>query len=106
MFAKEFKLFLCFNPFCNHLQAKIVPHDDNRVGDRRIVGIGRHIADKRPVDLDRIDRQSLQIGQRRITRPEIVNCDLQAKLAQFIKDGCRSFDFMHHHGFSDFKNDA
>ncbi len=54
------------------LQAEGLAQGDDRGGDRRIVGIAMHIGDEAAIDFYLVDRQTLQVVQRRVTRAEII----------------------------------
>ena len=56
-----------------------VTHLDDRARDRRRVAVGRQVVDERAVDLDLVDRQFLQMAERRIAGAEIVDRDPQAR---------------------------
>jgi len=43
-------------------QAQRAPHRNDRVGDADIFGVAGNVANERAIDLDRIDREFLQIG--------------------------------------------
>ena len=66
-------LCLCFHAFSDDIEAKITRQHDQRLGQIRPTGTGKHIFDKGLVDLDLAYWQSLQIGQAGIASPEIIN---------------------------------
>ena len=62
---EEFELRLRFDPFGDHAQPQAAGKADDRLGDRRIAGVGREVGDERDVDLQRVDREVLQVRERR-----------------------------------------
>ena len=64
-------------------EAQPVRHRNHRRGDRHVVGVARNVHDERAVDLDRVDRETLQVVQRRIAGAEVVERDFHAGIVQF-----------------------
>ena len=87
-FAQECHLFFGFHTFCNDLKAKIVAHNDDGSRNRGIIGIDCHVPHKGSINLDRIDRQPFQIGEGRIACPEIINGNLQPRMAADFLISC------------------
>ena len=56
-------------------------HRDDGFDDRSRRVVGQHLRDERAVDLDRVDREALQIAQRRVASAEIVEREPHAELA-------------------------
>ena len=67
------QLPLRFHPLGSHTQVQAVGHGDDGPDDGGVVGIRLDVAHEGAVDLQRIDRQLFQIGERRIARSEIVH---------------------------------
>ncbi|MNN93590.1 hypothetical protein D3C81_2120680 [compost metagenome] len=63
MIDQEGALSLGFHAFGNHRKAQDLAQAHDRAGDGGIVGIDQHIPDEGLVDLQLIQRQTLQIGQ-------------------------------------------
>ncbi|MNJ48308.1 hypothetical protein D3C77_434980 [compost metagenome] len=70
---QKLQLLRQLHPFGNHRQIQAPGHGYNGADDLRIVGVLRRIAHKRLVDLQRIHRQALEVGQRRIPGTEIIH---------------------------------
>ena len=58
---------------------------DGRAHKALINGIPIHVADKALVDLDQVDRELFELARRDVTRPEVVQGDGNAQLAQLGK---------------------
>ena len=58
---------------------------DDRLGDRRVARVGLEIGDERDVDLQRVDREVLEVRQRRVPGPEVVDRDPEALVAQLVE---------------------
>ena len=62
---------------------------DDRLGDRGVLRVRLEIGDEGNVDLERVDREVLQVRQRRIAGAEVVDGDgetLVAELVQHLAD--------------------
>ena len=71
-----------------------------------VVGAAAEIADKGAVDLDRVDRQRLQMPQRGMPGAEIVERDTATGLAQRADKTGGFFDVVERRGFGDLDDDA
>ncbi len=58
--------------FGDHLQAQAVAQPDDRAHDRGVVLVGEDLAHERAVDLELVQRQLAQVGQRRVAGAEVV----------------------------------
>jgi len=63
-FSQEVELLLCLHPFRERFDFQLLRHGDECGHDRRVVFIGRQLADKRFVDFQRIDPEPFQIAER------------------------------------------
>ena len=62
--TQEFELFASLYPFCNYVQAQLLRHGENRRTNSSIVSILMQVFNEGAVDLDRINREALQVTQR------------------------------------------
>jgi hypothetical protein len=65
----------------------------------------RQAGDERAVDLDHVDRQPLEVGQRRVAGAEIVDRDAQPPIPKEIDRLHRLLDVVHHGGPGDLDAD-
>ena len=63
-------------------QAEVVGEVDRGAHDRGVGGVDGHLDHERLVDLDHVDREPLEVGQRRVAGAEVVDRERQADLAQ------------------------
>src|SRR5262249_54141052 len=70
--------------FSDDRALQVVPQVDRRAHDDRRIVAGEHAADEGLVDLDRVDRQLLQIAQARVADAEVVDLKLYA---QALREG-------------------
>lgn len=63
-----------------------VPERDDGAHDRHRMVIIVEIANEDPVDLDLLEREGVQVGQRRISRSEIIERDMHAEQLQLTQD--------------------
>ena len=61
--AQEFQLFLRFHAFGDDIQAELLRHSKDSGADCRIILVGMKILYERAVDLQCIDRKSLQVTE-------------------------------------------
>ena len=69
----------------DHRQAEGVAELDDGLDDRRVLGVDAQAVDERAVDLDRLDREPLQVGERRVAGAEVVDGEVQAEAAQLAR---------------------
>src|SRR5438132_3814974 len=69
----------------HNFQAEVVPEIDGRADDRRTVAVRRHVQDEGLIDLNLLDREALEVRQRRVARPEVIDRDLDAGLMQALQ---------------------
>src|SRR5690606_8072511 len=72
------RLLLAFDPFRNDLDAEAAAEVDHRVDDSLVARVVRHVAHEALIDLDQVDLELLEVAQRRVAGPEIVERDLDA----------------------------
>ncbi len=87
-------------------QAQAVGQSDDGAHDRVGVGAGPEAGDEAPIDLDAVDREALEVGQRRVPRPEVVDVQAQAQrpeLGEHRPAGCH---VGHEHTLGDLQRDG
>src|ERR1700676_1364710 len=67
------------------------------------MGMALHVRYERLVDLDLVERERLQIGQRRISRAKVVHCDANAKQLEASQDREAAREILDQHALGDFK---
>src|SRR5580700_10329397 len=78
-------LHLGLHTFGNDLQTETEAHRDHRVDDRRGCVRGDDRPDKREIDLERVDRESLQPAEHRVPRAEVVDRDAHAEISNALQ---------------------
>ena len=106
MQCQKIQLFAGLDPFGDNDQPHAVRHGDDSLRNRRIARIADDIAYKRLVHFHLIDRQLLQIRQRRVASAEIVNRNAYAERFQLMQDFPRPTSVMHDGALGDFERDA
>src|SRR4029077_14492245 len=66
-------LGLLLDPFREHQETEAVGHGDDRSYNWGWTGLCHNFLDKRLIDLYHVDRQPLQIAERRIAGPKVVD---------------------------------
>src|ERR1041385_7450189 len=79
---QEPQLIFCLDAFGNHFQTQVVGERDDGHHELSVVRVARCFHHKRSINLERIDRQSLQRGQRREAGAEVVDRDVDAHTLQ------------------------
>ena len=83
--VEEVELRARAHAFGDDLEPEAARKADDRLGDRRVARIGLEVGDERDVDLQRVDREMLQVRQRRIAGAEVVDRDGEAFVAQLVQ---------------------
>ena len=63
MDVEEFQLFAAAHAFGDDLQSEAAGKADDRLGDGGVLRIRLEVGDERDVDLQRVDREVLQVRQ-------------------------------------------
>src|SRR3569623_668933 len=99
--AQEGELFGCLHALRHHVEAQAPGHGDDGGDDGRVVLIGLHVADEGAVDLESLDREALEIAQRRIARAEIVDGEAHAHAVERGDIVARDLVALHQHALGD-----
>src|SRR3569623_1790637 len=99
--AQEGELFGCLHALRHHVEAQAPRHGDDGGDDGRVVLIGLHVADEGAVDLESLDREALEIAQRRIARAEIVDGEAHAHAVERGDIVARDLVALHQHALGD-----
>ena len=94
---KEVPLFKRFNSLRDHSQPQTLGQDDDHFCNGGIVGVGKNVSDEALVDLQLIQRQSLEVGERRIAGAKIVEGEAYSHCFQSRHLGDDVFHVMHQH---------
>src|SRR5258706_2195419 len=90
----------------NDLEPERPPELDDRPGDGRPVGAGRHPGDERAVDLERVDGEPLEIAQRRVAGPEVVDRQVRAERSQLFERVDGAVGALHEAALGDLEDEA
>ena len=85
----------------DHGDAERVAEVDDRLDDRRVLACRGRARRRSPVDLDRLDREALEVGQRRVAGAEVVDGEVQAEAAQVAQGDRRRLDVGEQRGLGD-----
>nr|GFD35011.1 hypothetical protein [Tanacetum cinerariifolium] len=99
MLTEEFQLRGRFDAFGHDLEVQGVGHEDDRLNDFHVLRRFRDVDDERPVDLDRVQRKALEIGQGGIARAEVVDGQAHAQRANAIEQHDGVADVAHQRVF-------
>src|SRR6185369_5529268 len=66
-------------------QLERVCEPDDRLDDAGVLRLAAEPADERAVDLQRLDREALEVRQRRVSGPEVVDAQTHALAAQRLQ---------------------
>ena len=102
-FRKQAQGRLVFHTFGNRLETEVVREVDGRARDRTGARVGQHPAHERLIHLDRIDGQLLQIGQRRLSRAEVVDVQRESKIVKSDQHRARVFRIFHQGALGEFE---
>ncbi len=94
---EERPLLLRLHPLGHDGQPQRVGEIDHVRNDRRRRFVRRHVTHEGAVDFHRVDRESLQVDQRRLAGAEVVDGDADADLLQLAHGIHRHLDVLHGH---------
>ena len=80
--AQASGLTMCLHPLGRDLELQALSQADNRRDDGFIIGVLLQIPHEASVDLDMIDRKLLEMGQRCISGPEVIQRDLDSMMPE------------------------
>src|SRR5436190_3249647 len=81
-FPHDALLSKSLDPFSHELKPERLPQADDSLEEREIRCAAVDLGGEAAVDLHDVDRKSLQIGERRIARPEVVERELDTSFLQ------------------------
>lgn len=82
---QSFGLLPGLDPFGDNLGFEMAGQGDNRRDHRGVVGAGAHLADKSPVNLQAVEWQVGQVGQRGVAGTEVIDGDMDPEPAQLAQ---------------------
>ncbi len=94
------------HPFGHRAHVQGVGHADDHPDDGAQVIAGREFAHEAAVDLERVEGEAAQVGERGVPRAEIVQRDAHARLAQRAQDRHGCAGLVHEDGFGDLQLQA
>ena len=75
------------------------------IDDRGVALVDADARDEGAVELDRVDREAAQVGQRRVAGAEVVECDPHAEQLQALEPRPGGHDVVEHHALRDLQPD-
>ena len=99
--AQQRELLHRFDALRDRAHAEAAAERDHAADDRGAIGAVVHFRHERAVDLDLVERKHLEIAERGIPGPEIVEHDRDAKLLELVKHRQVLGVLLQQHGFCD-----
>src|SRR6266581_719395 len=93
--GEQLELLLRFHALGHDFQFEAVREADDRECDHGVLGVGGDVANEGVVDLERIDRKTLQVCEARVARPEIVHRDPHTRALQPAKSARSALRIAH-----------
>src|SRR5581483_4372232 len=101
--AEELHLRFRLDAFGLNFETQRVGHGNDCGNDRKIVGVVGNIAHEGAVDLELVDRKTLEIRQRRVAGAEIVEGERDSDALELTHDADRILGVVHGHALGDFE---
>ncbi len=98
-------LLLSLDSLGNHFHTEVARECGDGADDRVVV-VGREAHDKRSIDLEIVERETMQVAERRITGSKVVDTQLHAQRAQLLEHQCRRLCVLHDHALGDLELQA
>ena len=80
------------------------PRPDDRAGQRRPLGAERDFLDERLGDLEDVDREPLEIAERRVAGAEVVDREPHAQLLELLESLQHGVGLLHQHALGDLQD--
>ena len=90
--GEQDELRRAFDAFHDDGKSEIPGQAENRFDHDPIALACANSRDQTAIDLQRIERKAAEVGEARIARPEVVERDLDARLANLFEIACNGFE--------------
>ena len=95
--AEDGELLLGLDALGGDLEAERVGHGHDRGDERGVVGVGAEPVDERSVDLHGVDREPLEVAERRVAGAEVVDRQVDAERLEVGEGLLEVVDVLHEH---------
>ena len=92
-------------PSATTVMHEAVGEGDDRVHDEAAVGVAVEVGDEHPVDLHDVDREPLEIAERRVAGSEVVEREHHAELLELVERDERPFAVSEEHALGHLERD-
>ncbi len=96
---KVMELIFSFHTLCNYFHSKIMGECDDGMCNRSISRVGTNVTYKAPVYFHSIDGKLLQVSQRGLTSPKVINCQIDTQVPDRMKSIHDRARMVHDHAF-------
>ncbi len=96
-------LLNCLYALSDNVQAKVVGHGKNGSRNLHAFSVVPHVADERAIDLEGVERKTVELTQRRIARAEVVDSQLDAQGFDVLQHFHGGRGVAHHGAFGNFQ---
>src|SRR5438093_10898968 len=103
--GEQLELLLRFHALGHDLQFEAVREADDRERDHGVLRVGGDVANEGVFELGRIDRETLQVREARVARPEIVHRDPHTRAFQPAKSARSALRIAHQQGLGELELD-
>ena len=98
---QELQLGGCLDTLGDDLEIQVMTERDDGADDRGVVRVGADVGDERAVDLQRVQREALQIVQRAVTGAEVIDRERKPEFLQRQQRAPPRFGVLHEHPFGE-----
>ncbi len=102
-FAQNLQVAGAFDPFGNDGQAQAARHGNDRLHQGAFITIVLHVLDEGFVDLEGFERETLEIGKRRVAGAKIIEIDAQPHAVDSLQPVQCFVDIVEQNAFGDFE---
>ena len=95
-----------FDALGNRVFPQIPRHGDDRFHDLEAVLVLQHARNKGVIDLQRVDLEPAQVGERRISSSEVIDADRDVEGSQLLEHGQGVLGVIHEHALGDLELEA
>ncbi len=98
---EEFELLFVLHPLGHDVEVELVAQVDHHSGDRRALRVDVDVAHEVLSDLERGDREALQVAHRRVARAEVVDRDAYSDVPELAERLENMLDVVHRDALGD-----
>ena len=99
--AQELQLLEALDALGHDLQVEVVAEADDGAHDGGILGVHREVVDEGAVDLERVEREALEVVERAVAGAEVIDGQGEAEFLEGLQRALPALHVLHQHPFGE-----